>query len=66
MDNMGSGIELWDAPASHGLSIQGKIVSLAPPPDFRPPRLFVWAAVRATGSARYACRFMRLLRRARL
>lgn len=34
------GIELPDVSAKPGLSIQGKIVSLAPPPDFRPPRLF--------------------------
>lgn len=40
IDIVDDGIELPDASASPGLSIQGKIVALAPPPDFRPPRLF--------------------------
>jgi hypothetical protein len=40
IDTVSGGIELPDVLGSHGLSVQGKIVSPAPPPDFRPPRLF--------------------------
>jgi len=40
IDAVSGRIELPDATSSPGLSIQGKIVSLEPPPDFRPPRLF--------------------------
>jgi len=40
IDAVSGRIELPDATSSPGLSIQGKIVSPEPPPDFRPPRLF--------------------------